>query len=124
VKTEWRVTGGAGVFIVPWAVLYWVTSGERAGSVLLAGCALSLLALAAYLVVSNRGRPARPADRPDGEPSPATVQLGRFPTRSPWPLVSGGGAALIGFGLAFTAWLALPGALILVVGVVGLAAEA
>ena len=118
------MAAGIGLFIVPWAALYWFVSYERAGSVLLVSCALSLLALAAYLLVAFRRLPARPEDRPDGVPPPEPTEVGRFPSRSTWPLVAGGGAVLVGFGLAFTAWVALPGALILFLALVGLTAEA
>jgi hypothetical protein len=122
-SVERRVVLGTGLFIVPWAILYWFVSYERAGSLLLAACAVALLGLAAYLLVAFRHRPPRPEDRPDGVPAAEPTELGRFPSRSAWPLVAGAGAVLIGFGLAFTAWVALPGVLILAVSLVGLTAE-
>lgn len=123
-RVERRVVVGTGLFIVPWAVLYAAVGGDRAGTALLGGCALSLLGLAAWLAVAFRTRPARPEDRADGRPPAVPVEVGRFPSRSAWPLVAGAGAVLIGFGLAFTVWVTLPGALILAVALVGLTAEA
>ena len=120
-RVERRVYAGTGAFLVPWTVVYALTSEDRAGALLLGACALSLLAFGVFLVVSVRGAPARPEDlgdaphRPHVEHQPHAVSL--------WPLVIGAGATLLGYGLAFTVWVAAPAGIVIALGVLGYARE-
>jgi hypothetical protein len=125
-RTERRVFGGTGLFLVPWAILYGVSSDERAGVLLLAGCAVALLVLAGYFEVVSRHVAARPEDEEDPvavAAPPAEMTVHQAPEISVWPLVMAGAATLLGFGLAFTVWVAIPAGLLLAVGVFGYARE-
>lgn len=109
-KVEWRVLGGLGAFLAPLVALYWFTSYEHAGSVLLLFFSLSLVFLGAYLAWAARGRPPRPEDRADAVPADvAGEDVGWFATGALWPLVVGLSATLVGAGMVFSVWLALPG---------------
>jgi hypothetical protein len=122
-RTEVRVFGGTGLFLVPWTVLYAVSSHERAGALLLAGCAVALLALAGYFEVQSRRVDSRPSDH-DLPPEAKPVRVPAHPPDvSVWPLVMAAAATLLGLGLAFTVWVAIPAGLLLAVGVLGYARE-
>ncbi len=123
-KVEWRLLGGLGAFVAPFAALYWFTSYEEAGSVMLVAFVLSLLFLGGYVLMQARRTAPRPEDRTDGAPAPEDEDIGYFPTASMWPLVIGVAATLIGFGLVFTGWLALPGLLLMLGAAVGYARDA
>ena len=122
VRAERWIFAGTGLFLVPWAVIYAVSSDDPAGSLLLTGCAVALLALAAYLASAGRGVPRRPEDLDDAAPQ-ATAVHHHAPAVSLWPLVIGTAATLIGFGIAFTVWVAVPAAGLLALGVLGYARE-
>lgn len=118
---ERRVFLGAGAFLVPWTVVYAVTSEDRAGALLLGACALALAALGGFLLLVGRRVSARPEDvgegphRPHLDHRPHAVSL--------WPFVIGSGATLLGYGLAFTVWVAIPAGLLIGIGVLGYARE-
>lgn len=120
-RVERWIFAGTGLFLVPWTVIYAVSSDDRAGSLLLAGCAGALLALAIYLTLAARDVPARPEDSDDG-PTPE-LEAHHPPAISIWPLVIGFAATVVGFGIAFTVWIAVPAGLLLALGVLGYARE-
>ena len=107
-KVMWRTAAGIGLFLIPFAILYWFLSYEAAGTAMLVGIPLSMLGLAAYLLSQVRGRPPLPEDRADGE-LVEEDEVGVFPTASIWPAVLGGGMTLTALGFAYSPWLALPG---------------
>jgi hypothetical protein len=122
-RVEVRVFGGTGLFLVPWTVLYAISARERAGALLLAGCAVALLALATYFEVQSRRVDSRPSDV-DVAPEVDVVPVHAHPPDiSVWPLVLAAAATLLGFGLAFTVWVAIPAGLLLAVGLIGYARE-
>ncbi|HEU4480702.1 MAG TPA: cytochrome c oxidase subunit 4 [Actinomycetota bacterium] len=109
-------------------IVYWFVSYEWAGTVMLAflfGAALFFV-----LVVGSTSRWA-PRKGNGGEPrhgklslrsvigfedeepadssGPLELQEDLFPTSSLWPLILATGATLLGLGLIFGPWLALPG---------------
>lgn len=121
-KVAWRTMAGTGAFIVPFAVIYWFLSYEDAGTALLVAVSVALLFLGAYLWFTSRRLPPLPEDRTDGVVADEDV-VGVFPSRSLWPLVLGIGAMLAGLGLAYSGWLALPGAAIVLFAIGGLVLE-
>ena len=124
-KTAWRTMVGIGLFVVPFAVIYWFLSYEESGSVLLAGVPLSLLGLGAYLLGAARRAPSLPEDEPDGVAGGGARgdDLGVFPSASIWPLVLGGGMTLTALGFAYSPWLALPGLVVLFAALGGMVIE-
>ena len=122
-KVEWRLLAGIGIFVLPFAALYWVTSYEPAGSVVLGFFIVALLYLAGWLFLQSRRTGPRPEDRTDAGPDEGDPVVGWFPDRSIWPLVIGISSAVIGLGLVFGLWVALPGIVLLAVAVVAYARE-
>lgn len=106
-KTEWRIFGVVGGFLLAMTFLYagW-TAGET-GRVEWAGAlALSLSALLCgmcagfFWFVSRRIEP-RPEDRPDAEIADGAGEVGFFSPGSYWPLGVAIAASIAGLGLAF-----------------------
>jgi hypothetical protein len=122
-RTEVLVFGGTGLFLVPWTVLYVVSSDDRAGGLLLAGCAVALLALASYFALQSRRTDVRASERDLPSDVDEVAVHGHAPAMSVWPLVIATAATLLGFGLAFTVWVAIPAGMLLAVGVLGYARE-
>lgn len=123
-RTEWKMTAGVAAVLAPWAVIYWVFSYEPAGTAALVITVVALLFLAVYLAVQSRQVGLRPEDVPDPTGSDDDETLGYFPTASIWPMTIALASMIIGFGLVFTVWIALPGVALLVFALAGLAVEA
>jgi H+/Cl- antiporter ClcA len=107
------------MFMVTIGVIYWFTSYEPTGTVLLLLCVGLGLIPGSYLLWRSRRAPALPEDRPDADASDMAGRVGSFPESSVWPLVLAAGAAMTGIGLVFGAWAGLPGAIVLVAAFVG-----
>jgi hypothetical protein len=121
------VFGGTGLFLVPWMILYATTTDEPAGALLLAACSVALFVITGYFELQARRIERRPSDEDVAVEAPATVEApepaAHGPEMSVWPLLMAGAATLLGFGLAFTVWVAIPAGLMLAVGVYGYARE-
>ncbi|HLY35792.1 MAG TPA: hypothetical protein VKU35_03680 [Candidatus Limnocylindria bacterium] len=114
--------------------IYWFVSYEVAGSVMLAFVVFAtglVVGLFLFAVRETRGeldpRSGGPMQRagmaiarivgfseprgPAGE-QPIAAGLEPLPTRSPWPLVAGGAATMLGLGLVYGPWLSLPGVVV------------
>lgn len=108
-KNEARVFLAVTAFFVLIGVIYWFTSYEDAGSVMLAASAgMGVLAGGAILLLS-RGAPARAEDDPDATLAEGAGTVDAFPTQSIWPFAVGLSAAVAASGFAFGAWLVLIG---------------
>lgn len=85
------------------------------------GLCTVLAALIAFFI--NRSRKAQagelPEDRSDATIDEGDPELGHFSPWSWWPLVLAGSAFLIFFGFAVGIWIALIGAPLAVVGIIG-----
>jgi hypothetical protein len=120
-RVERRVLGGLGLFLIPWLTIYALTEHDDAGALLLGLSAVALLAIAVFLLFVSRGLTSRPSDR-SNEPPPE--RLVHHPhVMSIWPLVMAAAATLLGFGAAFTLWVAVPAGLLFAIAVVGYARE-
>jgi len=109
----WRIFAGIGTFVVAMAALYWFTSYEDAGSVLLILAAVLSLWFGTYLWLQQR----RPA--PAGEVAGDGTEALYLPHASVWPLVIGVGAASIANGLVLGIWVIVPGVVALALGIGG-----
>jgi hypothetical protein len=108
-KAEARVFLGITAFFVLIGVIYWFTSYEDAGAVMLAASAgMGVIAGGAILLLS-RGAPARPEDDPQATLVEGAGTVDAFPTHSIWPFAVGLSAAVAASGFAFGAWLVLIG---------------
>ncbi len=122
-RVEWKVMAGVGAVLTPWAVVYWIFSYEPAGTALLVLAVVAFLFMATYLAVQARQVGLRPEDRPDAGLAEGAAELGYFPARSAWPITIALASTIIGYGIVFTGWIALPGVVLLVAAIAGLAVE-
>lgn len=123
-KSEARVYFGVTAFFVVIGVIYWFTSYEDAGAVMLAASAgMGVIAGGAILLLS-RGAPERPEDDPDATIAEGAGVVDAFPTQSIWPFAVGLSAALTASGFAFGAWLVLIGTGALAVSLISWILEA
>jgi Cytochrome c oxidase subunit IV len=108
-RSEARVFLGVTGFFAVIGIVYWFTSYEDAGSVMLAACAgMGFLAGAAILVLSRDAAP-RAEDDPDASPAEGAGIVDVFPIYSIWPFAVGLSSALAASGFAFGSWLVIIG---------------
>jgi hypothetical protein len=105
------------------AGVYWFTSYEEAGTVLLLLTAGLGAIPGAWLIWGARRTPPRLEDQEDAEASAGAGVVGTFPESSVWPLVFAIGISLAGVGFVFGVWFALPGLPLAVAAVAGGIAE-
>lgn len=122
-KTEGAVLVGIGTFFAVIAAIYWFTSYEDAGSVLLLLAAGLGAIPGAWLMLISRRSPPRLEDQDDADVTAGAGAVGTFPESSMWPLVFALGLALAGVGFVFGVWFALPGLPLAIAGLVGGIAE-
>jgi hypothetical protein len=113
VSTEVRVFFGIGAFVVVIGVVYWFASYEDAGTTLLGAAAAFSLATGGWLWLRQR----RP---PPGDDHAAEEY---FPHTSLWPFWIGVAGFFLANGLIVGSWFLVPGVILLLVGVVGYAAQ-
>lgn len=123
-RTEWRLFSGGAAFFAVIAVVYWFTSYEEAGSMMLALSVGALVLIAVYLRSRGARTGLRPEDRPDAEPADAAGEIGYFPSSSIWPFMMATGAVVVANAFVFGVWLAILGGLLFISAVVGYAMEA
>jgi hypothetical protein len=112
VRVEARVMIGVGIFFAVVLAVYWFTSYESAGTVMLFfTIILGLLPGSYFLWWSRRMRP-RPEDREDATMEEGSGAVGSFPEQSIWPLCLGAGCALCALGLVFGLWFAIMGSVL------------
>jgi cytochrome c oxidase subunit IV len=109
-RTEARVFLGVTVFFVVIGLIYWFTSYEDAGAVMLAACAVMGIVAGGAIMVLSHGAPTRAEDDPDASIAEGEGPVDVFPTQSIWPFAVGASATVAASGFAFGAWLVLIGA--------------
>src|SRR5439155_3244095 len=118
-KTEARVFLGVTAFFVVIGLVYWFTSYEDAGSVMLAASAgMGVIAGGAILLLS-RGAPPRAEDDPDADIAEGAGTVDVFPNETIWPFAVGLSGTLAASGFAFGSWLVLVGTGALALSLVG-----
>ena len=116
-KTEGLLLLAVGAFVLLGAVVYGVWGGEESGTTMLALAGVLGLMVGGYLLLEGR----RLSDGHDAGPGPvAALDEAYLPHASVWPFVMGAGAVLLLNGLLLGLWAAVPGAVVLVAGTVGL----
>ena len=123
-STEWRLFAGGAGFFAAVAALYWFTSYEEAGAIMLALSVGALAFIAVYLRIQSHHTGTRPEDRLDGDTADATGDVGYFPSSSIWPFVMATGVVVFANAFVFGVWLAIFGGLLFLTAVVGYAMEA
>jgi hypothetical protein len=126
-RVEVRVVLFGMVFVAVLAVVYWFTSYEDAGAVMLAVGAAMYATLSGYLYLQVRRLrkgPARPEDDEDPQAPDGDVQVGYFPVASVWPAALGAGAVNLALGLVFGYWFFLIAAILVIGAIIGYSVEA
>ena len=111
---------GVTAFFVVIGAIYWFTSYEDAGTTMLVASSLLGLLAGGYLLLQSRRFPPRPEDRPDATLAEGAGRVDQFPASTIWPFVFAFGAAVFATGFVFGVWVILGGAIVLVLGVIGL----
>jgi Cytochrome c oxidase subunit IV len=104
-------------------IIYWFTSYEDAGTVMLAGTALMGVLAGGYLYLQSRKYPPRLEDRADATVAEGAGDVDKFPSNTYWPLVLAFGAAMTASGLVYGIWLVLVGLALFAAGMIGWVAE-
>jgi hypothetical protein len=123
-NTSSALFGGGAVFFAVVAAIYWFTSYEEAGAIMLALSVGALALIAVYLHIQSRRVGIQPEDRPDAQSIDATGDIGYFPSSSIWPFVMAIGVTVVANAFVFGVWLAILGGLLFLTAVVGYAMEA
>lgn len=114
---------GVGIFFGAVGLIYWFTSYEDAGFLMLIGtCCLGLLP-GSYYFFWHRRMGDRPEDRNDAGLEDGAGVVSAFPHSSIWPFLFGMGAFVTILAFAFGVWLFLPGVTLIVTAVTGFTAE-
>jgi prepilin signal peptidase PulO-like enzyme (type II secretory pathway) len=109
-RVEARVMIGVGIFFAVVLAVYWFTSYEAGGTVMLFFTILLGLLPGSYFLWWSRRMPPRPEDNPDATMEEGSGTVGSFPEQSIWPLTLGAGCALCALSLVFGLWFAILGA--------------
>jgi len=123
VKTESRIFLGVTVFFVVIGLVYWFTSYEDAGSVMLAGSAVLGVVAGGYLWLQARRMAPRPEDRADASVPDGAGPVDEFPTASIWPIGIALGATMLATGLVFGLAVVLLGSVLFGISVIGMILE-
>jgi hypothetical protein len=123
-RDEVRVYLGVTAFFIVIGLVYWFTSYEDAGSVMLAASALMGLVAGGSIWFLSRHAPPRAEDDSSATIAQGAGEIGIFPTQSIWPFAVGLSAALFASGFAFGVWLVLAGGAGFVLAILGYIAEA
>ncbi|HEV3367416.1 MAG TPA: cytochrome c oxidase subunit 4 [Acidimicrobiales bacterium] len=114
---------GTGIFFAVIGVVYWFTSYEDAGFLMLMGSALlGLLPGSYYLWWSYKMKP-RLDDDPEGSISEGAGAVDSFPGSSIWPFILGMGAMFAALTFVFGLWMAPLAAALIVSAAVGVTVE-
>jgi hypothetical protein len=105
------------------ALIYWFTSYEDAGTVMLAAVGLLGLLPGSYYLWWSRRMTPRPEDDPEASPEDGAGVVGAFPSSSIWPFVLGLGAAMTALAFVFGLWTAIFGLTLAVSAALGVVAE-
>ncbi|HEV3280065.1 MAG TPA: cytochrome c oxidase subunit 4 [Acidimicrobiales bacterium] len=122
-RVDGLILGGIGVFFAIIAGVYWFTSYEDAGFLMLIGSAiLGLLPGSYYLWWSYRQKP-QPDDDPDAEVTEGAGTVESFPGSSIWPFILGMGAMFAVLTFVFGLWMAPIAAALILSAAIGATVE-
>ena len=123
-RTEWKLFFFLGVFMTPLAVIYWVTSREESGIILLFVTAIACFFMGLYLRSrASKMDGLRPEDRAEATQADGVGEVGTFPVGSIWPFVAACGVTLIAFAITFQGFLMIPALGLILFAVAGMARE-
>ena len=109
-EVEAYVFLGTAAFFAAVCGLYWFTSYEHAGSVMLLLTAFLGILPGAYLFWWGRNMKPRPEDSDLATLADGAGSIGAFPSSSIWPFVFGMGSGFTALAFVFGAWPGILGA--------------
>jgi len=122
-RIESLVLLGVAVFFGITGLVYWFTSYEDGGTMMLVGTCLLGLLPGSYYFYWHRRMGDRPEDRPDATLEDGAGEIATFPSSSVWPFVLGMGAFMLVLAFAFGVWFAFPAVGLIVTALFGATAE-
>ncbi|MGH9307150.1 MAG: aa3-type cytochrome oxidase subunit IV [Acidimicrobiales bacterium] len=122
-KVESHVLLGVAIFFAVVCALYWFTSYEDAGSIMLLLTACLGLLPGGYLLWWSVHMPPRPEDRAESRLNEGAGSIGSFPGSSIWPFVLGMGLALVAVAFVFGSWTAVLGGTLVISAFIGVIVE-
>ncbi|MHB1534738.1 MAG: aa3-type cytochrome oxidase subunit IV [Acidimicrobiales bacterium] len=124
-KIEWRTIIGASLFLGVTCAIYWFTSYEDAGTVMLLFGFSAYGLLGSFLILQwlRRHRLPRPEDRDDAEQADGAGAVAFFPSASMWPAGIGIGAIFTSLAFIFGNWYWLIGLPVLFGAIIGFVVE-
>ncbi|HEV2369377.1 MAG TPA: cytochrome c oxidase subunit 4 [Acidimicrobiales bacterium] len=122
-RVEALVYLGVALFFALVCAVYWFTSYEHAGSVMLILTAFLGFLPGAYLYWWGRHMKPRPEDVPEADLEDGAGAVGAFPTSSIWPFVMGVGLAFVALGFVFGIWWGMLGMGVVVSALIGYTME-
>jgi hypothetical protein len=123
-KSESLIFVGATVFFTVIGLIYWFTSYEESGAIMLGASALMGVVAGGSIWLLSRHADVRPEDRQDATIADGAGPVGVFATSSIWPFAVGLSAAVFASGFAFGIWLVMVGGAGLVLSILGYVLEA
>jgi hypothetical protein len=122
-RMEALVLLGVAIFFGIVGVVYWFTSYEDGGTMMLVGTCLLGLLPGSYYYWWHRRMGDRPEDRPDATIEEGAGEIATFPNSSIWPFVLGMGAFMLVLAFAFGFWFFFPAVGLILTALVGVTAE-
>ena len=122
-RVEALVLLGVAIFFGIVGAVYWFTSYEDGGTMMLVGTCLLGLLPGSYYLWWHRRMGDRPEDRNDATIEDGAGQVATFPNSSIWPFVLGMGAFMLVLAFAFGIWFAFPAVGLIVTALIGVTAE-
>jgi Cytochrome c oxidase subunit IV len=114
---------GLGIFFGIVGIIYWFTSYEQSGTMMLVGtCFLGLLP-GSYYYWWHRRMGQRVEDRSDATIAEGAGTISSFPGTSIWPFILGSGAFFLVLALVFGTWLLFIGVGLILTALIGVTAE-
>jgi hypothetical protein len=114
---------GVGIFFGIVGAVYWFTSYEDGGTMMLVGTCLLGLLPGSYYMFWHRKMGNRVEDREDATIAEGAGVISSFPGSSIWPFVLGMGAFMIVLAFAFGIWFIFPAIGLVLTALVGVTAE-
>jgi hypothetical protein len=118
----WVLLGVATFFGIV-GVVYWFTSYEDGGTMMLVGTCLLGLLPGSYYLWWHRRIGDRPEDRDDATVEEGAGQIATFPNSSIWPFILGMGAFMLVLAFAFGSWFFFPAVGLILTALLGVTAE-
>jgi hypothetical protein len=114
---------GVGIFFGIVGAVYWFTSYEDGGTMMLVGTCLLGLVPGSYYMFWHRKMGNRLEDRADATIEEGAGVISSFPGSSIWPFVLGMGAFMTVLAFAFGIWFIFPAVGLILTALVGVTAE-